>query len=88
MCAFINLIISKCFKLCEKFLGSREEMNKTRFLLGEGNGTPLQYFGHLMQRGRVDLFEKTLMLGDIRGRRRRGRQRMRWHHRLDGREFE
>ena len=36
----------------------------------------LQYFGHLMQR--ADLFEKTLMLGGIRGRRRRGRQRMRW----------
>ena len=39
----------------------------------------LQYFGHLMRR--VDLFEKTLMLGGIGGRRRRGRQRMRW---LDG----
>ena len=39
----------------------------------------LQYFGHLMQR--ADLFEKTLMLGGIGGRRRRGRQRMRW---LDG----
>ena len=39
----------------------------------------LQYFGHLMQR--VDLLEKTLMLGGIGGRRRRGRQRMRW---LDG----
>ena len=39
----------------------------------------LQYFGHLM--GRVDLLEKTLMLGGIGGRRRRGRQRMRW---LDG----
>ena len=36
----------------------------------------LQYFGHLM--GRVDLLEKTLMLGGIGGRRRRGRQRMRW----------
>ena len=36
----------------------------------------LQYFGHLM--GRVDLLEKTLMLGGISGRRRRGRQRMRW----------
>ena len=36
----------------------------------------LQYFGHLM--GRVDSFEKTLMLGGIRGRRRRGQQRMRW----------
>ena len=39
----------------------------------------LQYFGHLMQR--ADSFEKTLMLGGIEGRRRRGRQRMRW---LDG----
>ena len=36
----------------------------------------LQYFGHLMQR--ADPFEKTLMLGKIEGRRRRGRQRMRW----------
>ena len=36
----------------------------------------LQYFGHLMQR--VDSLEKTLMLGGIRGRRRRGRQKMRW----------
>ena len=36
----------------------------------------LQYFGHLM--GRTDSFEKTLMLGKIEGRRRRGRQRMRW----------
>ena len=39
----------------------------------------LQYFGHLMRR--VDAFEKTLMLGKIEGRRRRGRQSMRW---LDG----
>ena len=39
----------------------------------------LKYFGHLMQR--VDSLEKTLMLGRIGGRRRRGRQRMRW---LDG----
>ena len=38
-----------------------------------------QYFGHLMRR--TDLFEKTLMLGKIEGRRKRGRQRMRW---LDG----
>ena len=36
----------------------------------------LQYFGHLM--GRIDSFEKTLMLGKIEGRRRRGQQRMRW----------
>ena len=39
----------------------------------------LQYFGHLMQR--IDSLEKTLMLGKTEGRRRRGRQRMRW---LDG----
>ena len=39
----------------------------------------VQYFGHLMQR--ADSLEKTLMLGGIKGRRRRGRQRMRW---LDG----
>ena len=39
----------------------------------------LQYFGHLMQR--TDSFEKTLILGKVEGRRRRGKQRMRW---LDG----
>ena len=39
----------------------------------------LEYFGHLMRR--ADLFEKTLMLGEIEGRKRRGGQRMRW---LDG----
>ena len=39
----------------------------------------LQYFGHLMRR--TDIFEKTLLLGKIEGRRRRGQQRMRW---LDG----
>ena len=47
----------------------------------------LQYLGHLMRR--ADLFEKTLILGNIEGRRRRGQQRMRWlDHRLDGHEFE
>ena len=46
----------------------------------------LQYFGHFIQR--VDSLEKTLMLGGIGGRRRRGGQRMRWHYRLDGHEFE
>ena len=48
--------------------------------------TPI--FGHLMQR--ADSFEKTLMLGKIEGRRRRGQQRMRWlgwHHQLDGHGF-
>ena len=48
--------------------------------IGRTDAKPkLQYFGHLM--GRVDSWEKTLMLGGIGGRRRRGRQRMRW---LDG----
>ena len=42
----------------------------------------LQYFGHLIQR--TDSLEKTLMLGKIEGRRRRGQQRMRW---LDGMTF-
>ena len=45
----------------------------------EGLMLKLQYFGHLMQR--VNLLEKTLMLGRIEGRRKRGQQRMRW---LDG----
>ena len=45
----------------------------------EGQMSKFQYFGHLM--GRTDSLEKTLMLGKIEGRRRRGRQRMRW---LDG----
>ena len=47
---------------------------------GEGNGNPLQYFGHLMRR--VDSLEKTLMLGGNGGRRKRGRQRMRWLDRI------
>ena len=42
----------------------------------------LQYFGHLMRR--IDSFEKTLMLGGIGGRMRRGRQRMRWLHGITG----
>ena len=48
----------------------------------------LQYFGHFMRR--VDSSEKTLMLGGIGGRRRRGRQRMRWLDGIthDGHEFE
>ena len=49
----------------------------------------LQYFGHLMRR--ADSFEKTLVLGKIEGRRRRGTiedEMVGWHHRLDGHEFE
>ena len=53
----------------------------------EGLKLKLQYFGHLMQR--ADSLEKTLMLGKIEGRRRRGRQRMRWlDHQVNGHEFE
>ena len=50
------------------------------FLEGMMLKLKLQYFGHLMQR--VDSLEKTLMLGGIGGRRRRGRQRMRWLDRI------
>ena len=56
-----------------------KEINPGCFLEGMILKLKLQYFGHLMQR--ADSLEKTLMLGGIRGRRRRGRQRMRW---LDG----
>ena len=56
-----------------------KEINPRISLEGVMLKLKLQYFGHLMQR--VDSLEKTLMLGGIVGRRRRGRQRMRW---LDG----
>ena len=49
----------------------------------------LQYFGHLMQR--ADSFEKTLILGKIEGKRRKGMtqdEMVGWHHRLNGEEFE
>ena len=53
-----------------------KEINPEISLEGMMLKLKLQYFGHLMQR--VDSFAKTLMLGGIGGRRRRGRQRMRW----------
>ena len=56
-----------------------KEINPVISLEGMMLKLKLQYFGHLMRR--VDSLEKTLMLGAIGGRRRRGRQRMRW---LDG----
>ena len=56
-----------------------KEINPEISLEGMMLKLKLQYFGHLMQR--ADSLEKTLMLGGIGGRRRRGRQRMRW---LDG----
>ena len=56
-----------------------KEINHEYSLEGLMLKLKLQYFGHLM--GRADSFEKTLMLGKIEGRKRRGQQRMRW---LDG----
>ena len=56
-----------------------KEINPEYSLEGLMLKLKLHYFGHLMRR--TDSFEKTLMLGKIEGRRRRGRQRMRW---LDG----
>ena len=56
-----------------------KEISPEYSLEGQMLKLKLQYFGHLMQR--TDSFEKTLMLGKIEGRRRRGQQRMRW---LDG----
>ena len=53
-----------------------KEINPEYSLEGLMLKLKLQYFGHLIQR--ADSFEKTLMLGKIEGRRRRGRQRMRW----------
>ena len=53
-----------------------KEINPEYSLEGLMLKLKLQYFGHLMQR--ADSLEKTLMLGKIEGRRRRGRQRMRW----------
>ena len=53
-----------------------KEINPRCSLEGMVLKLKLQYFGHLMRR--VDSLEKTLMLGGIRGRRRRGRQRMKW----------
>ena len=56
-----------------------KEISPEYSLEGQMLKLKLKYFGHLMQR--ADSFEKTLMLGKIEGRRRRGRQRMKW---LDG----
>ena len=67
-----------------------KEINPEYSLEGLMLKLKIQYFGHLIRR--ADSLEKTLMLGKIEGRRRRGRQRMRWldgwHHQPDGHEFE
>ena len=66
-------------KTLESPLDCKEEISPGCSLEGMMLKLKIQYFGHLMQR--VDSLENTLMLGGIGGRRRRGRQRMRW---LDG----
>ena len=72
----ICLSLRKC-KFIQRFLNTY--IYSSHSLEGMMLKLKLQYFGHLMRR--VDSLEKTLMLGGIRGRKRRGRQRMRW---LDG----
>ena len=65
---------------CKKIQPVQPEGDQSWVFIGRTDiEAKLQYFGHLMQR--ADLFEKTVILGKIKGRRRRGRQRMRW---LDG----
>ena len=62
---------------CKEIQPVHSEGDQPWDFFGRNDGKlKLQYFGHLMQR--VDSLEKTLMLGGIGGRRRRGRQRMRW----------
>ena len=63
--------------------------NQSRIFTGLMLKLKLQYFGHLM--GRTDSFEKTLMLGKIEGRGKKGMtegEMVGWHHQLDGHEFE
>ena len=65
---------------CKEFQPVHPKGDQSWVFIGRTDAeAEIQYFGHLMRR--VDSFEKTLMLGGIGGRRRRGRQRMRW---LDG----
>ena len=70
-------LLGVCWTIRRSNQSTLEEINPDYSL--EGLMLKLQYFSHLMQR--VDSFKKTLMLGKTEGRRRRGRQRMRW---LDG----
>ena len=70
-----------------KYIHIYKEISSEYLLEGLMLKLKLQYFGHLMQR--TDELEKTLMLGKIEGRRRRGRQRMvGWHQRLYRYQFE
>ena len=64
---------------CKEIQPAHSKGVQSWVFFGRNDKAEIQYFGHLMQR--VDSLEKTLMLGGIGGRRKRGRQRMRW---LDG----
>ena len=64
---------------CREIQPGHPKRDQSWVFIGRTDVEALQYFGHLIRR--ADSFEKTLMLGKIEGRRRRGRQRMRW---LDG----
>ena len=67
-----------CWRRLLSLPWTAKEVNPEYSLEGLMLKLKLQSFGHLMKR--VDSSEKTLMLGKIEGRRRRGQQRMRWHH--------
>ena len=74
---------------CKEIQPILKEISPEDSLEGRMLKLKLQYFGHLMRR--TNSLEKTLMLGKIEGRRRRGLtegEMVGWHHRLDGREFE
>ena len=73
-------------KTLEIQLVNRKELSPEYSFEGLMLKLKLQYSGHLMQR--TDSLEKTLMLGKIEGRRRRGQQMVGWHHQLNGHEFE
>ena len=78
---FWTMVLEKTWEsLCKEIQPVYPKGNQSWIFIGRTDAeAELQYFGHLMQR--TDSFEKTLMLGKIEGRLRRGRQRMRW---LDG----
>ena len=75
----LSIFIFICFYARKSNQSIQKEISPECSLEGLMLNLKLQYFGHLMRR--TDSFEKTLMLGKCEGRRRRGRQRMRW---LDG----
>ena len=69
---------------CEEIKPVLKEISPEYSLEGQMLKLKLQYFGHLMRT--ADSLEKILMLGRTEGRRRRGQQRMRWHHQLNGKQ--